>query len=523
MTGSGKSVRRPLDLGLFRWRVLNRLSSYRSLALLLALLSEKNISRPFHKAKARRVVKATRKKASIEQILLVPHTELAKQFEGWLERLRAPPTTEVESSLDSEPEHAVEEASASDTPDLPSQSDTPATSVVKPFPALQHTQVLHRQSERPLDISTRFLITTPRYLAGILDTISVEDLHTIALDEADEMLKLPNRFHTHKDELKWHRHPPLLLNIMDTLLASSDQKRNQGAKVAQEKRIIAVSASANSVFRDYLVRRSGWLKAPTANSKKAEEREGRQFDWYDFSSEPLTAAEDAAGEEEIGELQRVGRNLMPRAQISHYVARLDRQGEIVSDASATSDIDADQTEAAADPNRYLVATATLFALKQIERGLLLIPSSQSLEATLSFLHSVAVPAVGIAEAFEASPQSSEPVLYVASVDAVRGLDIPGLEWIFITPHTRAHNDAKDYMHIAGRVGRLLDSQGTRGGGNVVSLVDAGDHRQYGKLQNVWQLLGIQGTTVHAEDVALLDLTEEEDTADDVQPNPTTSA
>lgn len=446
------------------------------------------------------MVKATRKKASVEQILLVPHTELAKQFEGWLDRLRTPVLLEDAPSssetLGASTHLQIDNAKAPAEQNSRSVVVKPTS---KPYSALQHTQVLHRQSTRPIDISTRFLITTPSYLIDILDSISTEELRTIALDEADEMLKLPNRFHTHKDEAKWHRHPPLLLAIMDEILSPAT-KEGKCANAVPEKRIVAVSASANSVFRDYMVRRSGWLKGPLSSTDEVREGD-RQFDWYDFSSEPLTTT-TSEGEEtqEISELQRVGRALMPQAQINHYVAKIDGQGEIVDESTTLTEESEDAASPPTDADRFFVATATLFALKQVERGLLLIPSSQSLKATLEFLQSVAVPAVGISEAFDTSRKSLDPVLYVASVDSVRGLDIPRLEWIFLTPQTKAHEDAKDYMHIAGRVGRLLDSQGARGSGNVVSIIDSDNHRQHGKLQNVWQLLGIEGQRMQAEEV-----------------------
>lgn len=473
--------------------------------MLLALLSNKQLSRPFHKAKARRIVKAIRKKASLEQILLVPHTELAKQFEGWIARLRIPPSPEdaelSDGALDVKPQLAHQEPAYG--------SMATAKPPLATFPALRHTQILHRQSSKPIDIATRFLITTPRYLIDLLDSVSTEHLHTIALDEADEMLKLPNRFHTHKDEAKWLRHPPLLLAIMDKLLSLQTQDIRQN-DTSPEKRIVAVSASANSVFRDYIVRRSGWLKAPSA--EKEETVDGhRRFDWYDFSSTPVGTSEHT-DDEQLSNLQKVGRSLMPQARINHYLVRVDAQGEFANENTPRLPTSSDRTTPSADANRYLVATATLFALKQVERGLLLIPSSQSLKATLEFLHSVAVPAVGISEAFDSSKHATDTVLYVASVDSVRGLDIPQLEWIFLTPEIKAQRDTKDYMHVSGRVGRLLDSQGTRGSGNVVSLVDFGNPYQEVKLRNVWQLLGIEGKAMSPEELALPDvLVETEET------------
>lgn len=473
----------------------NELLPDRSLALLLAMLSNKDLSRPFHKAKARRAVKATRKKASIEQILLVPHTELARQFEGWLDRLRVAPLEEA--SVQSDHANAGAGGKILDE-DAQSSIEVKAPALnppFTPFPALRHTQVLYRGTRNQLDISTRFLITTPKYLVEILDSIATDDLHTIGLDEADEMLKLPNRFHTHKDEVKWLRHPPLLLTIMDELLAPPTSHSGNSPN-RRSKRIVAVSASANSVFRDYLVRRSGWLKGESTDRVPVEGTEDRRFDWYDYSSEPLTA-DGTQNSSALSELQRVGRTLMPRAEVKHVLAKVDRLGDIVDGDAASPE---ETLETAMDPNRFLVATATLFALKQVERGLLLIPSTQSLQGTLEFLQSLAVPAAPLSEAFSTSNSSDEPILYVASVDSIRGVDIPRLEWIFITPETKAQSDSKDYMHIAGRVGRLLDSEGSRGSGHIVNFIDANDERQYRKLTNVWQLLGIEGEALQPEEV-----------------------
>jgi hypothetical protein len=499
----------------------------RSLALLLSLLSNPELARPFHKKKARRVVKETRKVAAVEQVLLVPHTELAKQFEGWLESLKAPPANIDEPVI---VEGGDQNTLAVESGELGSKADLSdalghRTPLYKPFAALEHTQVVHRQSTTPISINTRFLITTPRCLVDMLDKLAIDTLHTIALDEADEMLNLPNRFHTHKDETKWMRHPPLLLSIMDDLLSPNSQAPTpvRGSKSQlKEKRIVAVSASANSVFRDYLVRRSGWLK-PTAEVAENGKDQGRQFDWYDFSSDPLPSEE--AAESDISELQRVGRRLMPQANIEHFVARLNGQGDVIGDSISNSvEVDA-PADPVKDSNRFLVGTATLFALKEVESGLLLISSGQSLQKTIDFLKELAVPAIPVSEAFELARRSSpsdEPVLYVASVDSIRGLDIPGLEWIFMTPDTKAYHDAKDYMHISGRVGRLLNSQGGRGTGKVVTLLDQDDESQNRKLANVWQLLGIEGEKLEVPDLALLEEISTEDSPEETLKDKTIS-
>lgn len=479
------------------------------MALLLALLSNKDLSRPFSKAKTRKLVKATRKKAFIEQILLVPHTELARQFEGWIDRLRSTPSSKEEAGaiiFGKDAKQASSEDSISD-----SSEEAPlvkSNSLTNPYQALKHTQVLYRGCENTIDISTRFLITTPTYLAEIIDSLSIENLHTIALDEADEMLKLPNRFHTRKDEIKWQRHPPLLLGLMDELLErsfpNSSTKTGDLPKRSGLKRIIAVSASANSVFRDYVVRRSGWLKTiqgSTPTSTQKGEEDG-QFDWYDFSSKPISqtssptpSAIDNSQDSTSSDMARVGRTLMPSNSIEHYAVKIDKQGEIFDPTFKTLDQVEQGSSVLLDPNRFLVATATFFALEEVERGLLLIPSSQSLEKTLKFLQDLAVPAIPMSQAFNTAHQdNSEPSLYVASVDSIKGIDLPGLEYVFIIPGTRAHEDSKDYMHIAGRVGRLVDSQGGRATGKVINLLDVDDGRQAAKLNNMWRMLGIEGKT-----------------------------
>ena len=362
---------------------------------------------------------------------------------------------------------------------------------------------------------TDFLIATPSAFIDVVPKVDLSKLDTIALDEADAMLYLPNtRFGNRKEAAKWERHPPPLVNIMQELL-SVDESHNQShrtkdkAKISadatgsQSKRIVAVSATANSVLRDWIVRRSGWI------GSQGVLRE-RQLDWYDFSS-PQQQQQQFSGLDSAqeGTIQSVSRSLLPSADIEHVFYRIDEEGMIASEAGQepplasldpaaqdSSSISSRKGSSVVDLDPFFTAVSTLFALNRIISGLVIIPSSQSLSKTLDSFHSLEVPATTIEDARDLP--SDEPRLYVVSTSSVRGLDIPALEQVYILPGTV--EDAQSYLHVAGRVGRMGAGQ-KRPKGMVVSLVRDGQDREEGRVKRFWELLGIQGK---AGDVPKLD-------------------
>ena len=520
VTGSGKWVRLHISCPHFVAPLTLAVRCLlRSLALLLGMLARSHLGQEQF-AKARSSSRA--RNVKLEQLLLVPHTEIARQMEYWIELLRAAvarpaQTTQGQLTSDSADTARASVAMTSDT--RPAEGDTPFSGA----------QVIYRGLVESLAIepSTNLLIATPSALLEVLASLRSEDICTIALDEADNMLKLPNRFSTHKEIEKWERHPPALMGIMEELLAlpakpkpkpslpsrrasnlrKGDRASSRGQGVLSDqpdddseapgKRIIAVSATANSVFRDWMVRRSGWMKL------KGDLGE-RQVDWYDFSTAEESDAQIASGgRDQLSVYQRAGQTLLPKAEVQHLLYRVSSKGDLVADAEISDASAGEASLASASAGRgtppnlepFFLAASTLFAVEQITSALMLIPSGTSLPKTLDYLHSLDIPATTLAEARRLNLPADEPRLYMVAAEAVRGLDISQLSHIFILPGTV--QDSAAYLHTSGRVGRLVGGDGKRLAGKVVSLVSAQTasavtQREETRIRRFWELLGIEG-------------------------------
>ena len=406
--------------------------------------------------------------------MFVPHTELARQFEYWLELLQTSKVTQ-----------RTQEASSFGSASFPNTSTRyDRNERATPPDSLVTAQVIYRGHTEPeLKPSTDFLISTPNALLDLLPAIDLFRLHTVALDEADSMLSLPNRFASQLEIVRWRRHPPLLQSIMEQILAPKRfPPRSKNSEVTIHRpgpgvRLVAISATANSVFRDWLVRRSGWIGSRGILGE-------RQVDWYDFSSD-AQGMQPTPGETEY---QRIGRGMLPQDNIEHTLYAVERTGGVVEVGRQLKE---EMKAIPEDPERFLLAVATLFALERVTSGLVLIPSGQSLTKTLDTFRSLGVPAATLSEASDLAPD--EPRLYVVSIDAVRGLDIADLSHVFLLPALA--DESSLYLHVAGRVGRLSIG-GKRRSGKVICLVSQENERQAERVKRCWELLGIRGTHGH---------------------------
>lgn len=401
---------------------------------------------------------------------------MARQYEYWLELLQ--PRSSVEAKPDSQDQ---------------------LLAVPTSFEPSFHAHVIYKGLESTsIPLETDFLIATPSAFLDAVPQLNLATLHTIGLDEADSMLYLPNtRFGNQKDAIKWQRHPPPLVGIMQELLGipasgKSAMSRRGGTSLNMEhdhgkdKRLIVVSATANSVLRDWIVRRSGWIGSRGILGEK-------QLDWYDFAgSEQAVARSDAQHiEKDESPFQTIGRALLPNADVQHVYYLVDEKGMLMGAEAASSESlsrnSAPTKQGARSLEPLFTAAATLFALKRLTSALLVIPSTQSLTKTLDFLRALGVPATTVQEARDLP--TDEPRLYVVSSSSVRGLDLPALEEIFILPGTV--EDAQAYLHVAGRVGRMTAGQ-RRLKGRVCTLARNGEAREEGRVKRFWELLGIDG-------------------------------
>lgn len=468
---------------------------HRSLALTLGLLSAginsigKRISR--------------NGRGPLLHLLLVPHTELARQYEYWLSELQDGMAMH-RSALHSSGKLTERSPDGPEGQEIAQMDNGAADTLPTPV-----WQVLYRGAEETaISPMTRMLVATPNALLDALTDHPFEqfaDIHTIALDEADDMMSLPSRFAARSELHKWERHPPLLISLMKELL-TQDGKHSQPesaktlprrgrsqmsrqTKQAETKRLIAVSATANSVFRDWLVRRSGWIGSEGILGKK-------QIDWYDFSGQSQIDSSANATEYE-----RIGQSLLPSSELQHILYRFDADGELVAPSSSQGDLRSrtqtvSGTTSASD--RLSMAVATLVAYHEISNGLLLIPSGMSATTLIEQLRALDVPATTVSEGLIQRLEHDEARLYVQSVNAVRGLDIPGLNHIIVGPGLV--KDSQDYLHISGRVGRMTPS-GERRRGQVLCLAKAESGRDIKSIQRAWDLLGISGTDGGVVDLA----------------------
>ena len=332
-----------------------------------------------------------------------------------------------------------------------------------------------------LSETANLLVTTPNALLDVLPGLSssrTAGIQTIALDEADDMLSLPPRFATAQQTRKWERHPPVVIALVADLLAQKPATVARRAFVKSNKRIVAVSATANAVLRDWIVRRSGWVGERGVLGTK-------QIDWYDFTGSTSEIQDTGTGQSVY---QQVGAGLLPSASLRHSLVPIDGQGRLTS-KEALSKIEV-TTSRCDELVQTVLAASAIFAEQQIKRGLLLIPSKFSMAKVLWHLNDVYVPACEITESNLADLSPDEPRLYVHSVNGVRGLHIPDLEHIIVAP--ALVKDAHDYLHIAGRVGRMSTKDASRQAGQVICLANADNASEIRQVKRCWELLGIDG-------------------------------
>lgn len=126
------------------------------------------------------------------------------------------------------------------------------------------------------------------------------------------------------------------------------------------------------------------------------------------------------------------------------------------------------------------ALAFCFASEGVDRGLALIPARWSLLKTRAALEALGV-TIRLASDLSSSPtttgrdseafrgKSSGPELFLLQTTSSRGLDIPGLSHVFLVGYASVI-DAVQYVHSAGRVGRVGGDPNAPTIGKVVTLL-----------------------------------------------------
>jgi hypothetical protein len=449
----------------------------KSFALLLGLLN-----------KPRLVVRDERSGSSssskrITSIVVVPSQELALQYRSWAKQL------------------------------FPQNMQHTLPSVIS---------VMYRDKKMSIDRHLQHLINYPPHILVITATLfndmlklqkgppilGISTLRTLVLDESDALLDLPGRFPSQKVVWNFLKHPPDALQAVNTILkdrstfsggeplpsagietatsgVTADMRRrlHQGNDILHQRspsdknnkfvvnvskgvvrgekplQLIAVSATANSVLRNFLGAKTGWIRTGLRDDLKRE-----MGKWLDLTglSKGVNKGIEVAG---LEELSKSGWALQLPKELKHScvvvdeptgdgdavnwrplnptLARRGREGMDGEEVEADKEGIPDQMDPetgrvgplivaptlSSTPTldeHLLTCLAFLYASQPVGRSLALIPATWSLMKTRAFLAQLDVPVRLLHETEqEDDKKTDDEALYVIQANSVRGLDFPG--------------------------------------------------------------------------------------------------
>ncbi|KAJ8482906.1 hypothetical protein ONZ51_g5037 [Trametes cubensis] len=439
----------------------------KSFAAVLALLSQKR-GAPYKSD----VPGLTAPVPPITSLILVPHRDLAYQFYHWIERIHHHMTPQ--ESLPSLAQVFIRDSTMSMEQQLAPIQQTPP----------------------------HILIGTPQALLDVVQkdpkALPLDRLSTIVVDEVDYLIEtvpmLADKRTMAKMERKISQHPGptrLLLNhIYSSASERMEKASHQGKNTKREPentrpQLVMMSATLRNHLRKFLLADSGWF---TKESGKLVRITG-EVSPHDPKAPQAT--EDVAE----GTVGGTG--------IEHHVLVVSKHGDIMNIESAvespavapeeSEDMPSDDDGALLMSQEFdadlalltsLEAVAASFAIDVPSVALLVLPSDASIQRVVKELSTYGVNAHTLDVVKDKSGRAhlmrqdldtmaEKPTLLVATLASTRGLDLPGLQHVFILGVL--DNGAVDsYLHVAGRVGRFGR------GGKVISVVT---ERHAVKLKN----------------------------------------
>ncbi|EGD72531.1 hypothetical protein PTSG_00554 [Salpingoeca rosetta] len=293
------------------------------------------------------------------------------------------------------------------------------------------------------------IIATPARFLELLEKHPIADeVETVVLDEADKLLDPLSRYASPKQKQNRERHPRPTTTIMDLIVYrrkfGPGEDRRPYRQMAQRPQVICASASLTTRVKRELVQR-GWC-APQS----------------------ITTVSLTDG-------QTLPDNLQHFVVNDAVCAKFDMP--YIGAGSTASQADClfaqlEWTLSALAPATALVFVPTSVPVKdttnRIAQFRARTRTAVDAIAVYEHVHAATSPADAaqrredlLARFASATPE--RPVVGVANMDAIRGLDIPNVELACIVGTPRTH---VDYLHIAGRVGR-----GNRQGTVVVFAYD----------------------------------------------------
>lgn len=482
----------------------------KSLALLLGLLN-----------KPRLVVedesgKSSNKSKRITSIIVVPSSELAIQYEGWVKQL-----------FPKELHHTIPSVVAVKYRD-------PGMNVKE----RKDRNVLAKENlDELIKNPPHLLVVTAAHLDDMLtqpqgpSILGISTLRTLVLDEVDSLFGLPGRFPSKKVTWKFEHHPPPGLRVVNLIMKdrsthsggvllpsaglevrndgiTPDMRRriHQGNDMARRKRessskgrfqlnmakeeryrgekplqLIAVSATANATLRHFLGAKTGWMRTGLRSGGNGESGK-----WLDLTglSPGVNKGIEVAG---LTEKSQSGWALQVPKELKHSCIVIDeptgdgllgnyrllnppqaRNGRTEEEMESEEKkynpetgrygpllVEATEAKTNTLDEQLLTCLAYLFATQPVTRAIAFIPADWSLLKTKNFLTQLEIPARFITNKEEAPlEEEGGEILYVLQGTSARGLDFPGpLSHVFCIG-LDCVRDAVNYIHLAGRASRI---------------------------------------------------------------------
>jgi hypothetical protein len=287
-------------------------------------------------------------------------------------------------------------------------------------------------------------------------------LRAIAFDEADVLLGAATRRTQFTKAIE---------KMLTSGFQNASKKRNQKRRKPQ---IIAVGSTVSPTIMRWLKDHREWVDSSVQVIVQAQEAGD------ETSKTPIRAPSRLVPEGELPETMSY--NTPALARLAHHVLVVAPSGNIRSlsapaplerdlEPIPTPDLDADGQPSTRVPSHLLHAFKTVYQASlsgdaaMADRSLLVLRDRAAVEDARDRLAEAGISAQTIPAS---EGEASAPSLLITDTASCRGLDIADLATVYLT--AGALTNAADYIHIAGRLGRLGSVTGGETSGKVVTFV-----------------------------------------------------
>ncbi|KIO20128.1 hypothetical protein M407DRAFT_30201 [Tulasnella calospora MUT 4182] len=512
--------------------------SGKSFGLALALLSKPQQLKSYSPKTRKTETK------SQTQLIIVPHRELAYQYQHWLKILTSssPELKDygIQLCIRGDPNHPLPRHLLLGTPEaLLRSSKTVRPSIVVATPPALVELLQSSKAERTRD--------------GLPLNHLALNISTVLVDEVDAMLALPPKDASRKDLAAWDRHIPPVIQILDGIYGKRrndgyDDERGGAVGLRPRPQLIIASATLNAHVRGYVFTQTNWLKRPSEERQGRSVRENDLVARLEYAGAPLASAEAGAASNsseapkaledgavrhscvvvgETGESRNIDMITEVEKEPFQPLSKTEKK-RVKEERERRNEQLRSKSAATKPPSNLIQALAVQFALDVPSLALLVVPSTSSVRQIVEEFRELGVEAeaVELAETAkgrtdlvasasqtssatstttsptptEETPSAETPRLLISNLSNTRGLDFPSLTHVFVLG-TDVVKTPSDYTHIAGRVGRFGK------GGHVVTFVEDGPATEEavggpgvdeGRMRRLYRKLDIDPTLVEIE-------------------------